>query len=88
MLVADAITESVQNAQDVITKAASQPLEWWMAGLTLGSLCCIYLVVRRMLGSMKESNHSLLDMVKEKDQHIKNLNDKLISLLEDRWKQR
>jgi hypothetical protein len=75
----------LDKAQEIVKEAANQPIAWWMAALTLGSLACVYLVVRRMLMSQKESNLALLNMVKEKDEHIKNLNDKLISLLEKRW---
>ena len=83
-----AAAQAIQHAEEIISQAAKQPLDWWMTALTIGSLACVYLVVRRMLGSMKESNTALLSMVKEKDDHIKELNQKLISLLEERWKGR
>jgi hypothetical protein len=75
----------LDHAEEIVAKAANQPLAWWMAALTLGSLTCVYLVVKRMLTSQKESNLALLTMVKEKDEHIKKLNEKLIDLLEKRW---
>jgi hypothetical protein len=79
---------ALDKAQEIISKAANQPIAWWMAALTIGSLTCVYLVVRRMLQSQKESNLALLNMVKEKDGQIKGLNDKLIELLEKRWETR
>ena len=78
----------LEKAKEVIETAANQPMEWWMAALTLGSLTCVYLVVRRMLQSQTQSNAALLAMVKEKDAQIGRLNDKLIDILEDRWKTR
>jgi hypothetical protein len=78
----------LDKVEQAVTKASAQPLAWWMAALTLGSLTCVYLVVRRMLQSQKESNLTLLDMVKQKDEHIKKLNEKLIELLEKRWETR
>jgi hypothetical protein len=78
----------LERAEEIVAKAANQPIAWWMAALTLGSLACVYLVVRRMLTSQRESNLALLNMVKEKDAHIKDLNEKLIDLLEKRWETR
>lgn len=79
---------ALEHAEEVIAKAANQPLAWWMAALTIGSLLCVYFVVKRMLQSQKESNLALLTMVKEKDEHIKKLNERLIELLEKRWETR
>ena len=79
---------NLEQAQEAIKQAANQPIEWWMAALTLGSLTCVYMVVRKMLGAQRESNLALLNMVKEKDEQLKQLNEKLIDILEDRWKTR
>jgi hypothetical protein len=79
---------ALDKAEEIISKVANQPLAWWLTAITIGSLSCVYLVVRRMLQSQKESNLALLTMVKEKDDHIKHLNEKLIELLESRWTNR
>jgi hypothetical protein len=79
---------ALDKAEEIISKVANQPLAWWLTAITIGSLLCVYLVVRRMLQSQKESNLALLTMVKEKDDHIKHLNEKLIELLETRWNAR
>lgn len=78
----------VQHAQEVVEHVAKEPLEWWLAFLTLGSLICVYFVVKRMLAAQHESNKALLDMVKEKDNQLNITREKMISILEDRWKNR
>jgi hypothetical protein len=78
----------VGKAKETLELIAREPLEWWLAGLTIGSLVCVYMVVRKMLGAQRESNKALLDMVREKDTQLTAVREKMISLLEDRWKQR
>lgn len=75
----------LHQAEDAIARASEQPVSWWMAALTVGSLVCIYLTVRMMMKRMSENNAALLAMVKEKDDHIRHLNEKLIDSLEKRW---
>ena len=80
--------DMLDRASETVSKLAHEPMEWWMAGLTIGSLVCIYMVVKKMLASQREGNLTLLNMVKEKDLQLKAMSEKMISILEDRWKSR
>ena len=78
----------VEQAQETVGHIAKQPLEWWMAALTVGSLICIYLVVRKMLHNHRLLAERFLTKVEDKDKEIARLNDRMFTMLEERWKTR
>ena len=78
----------VDQAQKTVDQISKQPLEWWMAALTIGSLICIYFVIRKMLHNHRMLAERFLAKVEDKDKEIARLNDRMFVLLEERWKTR
>lgn len=78
----------VEQAQETVGHIAKEPLEWWMAALTIGSLVCIYFVIRKMLSNHRQLAERFLAKVEDKDKEIARLNDRMFTMLEERWKTR
>ena len=77
-------TDMVEKAAAIAGKAASQPVQWWGALFVISSLVCVVFVVKIMIQNQRDSNRALLDMVKEKDSHIRALNERLINFMESK----
>lgn len=77
-------TAAVEKAVEMASKAASQPVQWWGALFTIGSLVCVFLVVKNMLNFQRDTNLMLLNMVKAKDEYITKLNERLVNFIEQK----
>jgi len=76
------------EAHKLIENVAHQPIQYWAALLVIGSLTVGYLSVRRMVRTLREQNQELRTLLKERDEQLKELNDKIMRLLEEQRKRR
>lgn len=74
----------IDQAEEIVSKAASQGVTWWGTALTIGSLTCVFLVMRKMLANHRYLIEKFLAKIEEKDKEIQRLNDRLFELLNDR----
>jgi hypothetical protein len=78
----------MEDTHKLLEDMAHQPVSYWGALLVIGSLGVGWYSVRRMIHTLKEQNAELRGILRERDQRIKELNDKLLALLEEKERRR
>jgi len=78
----------MDEAHKLIEDMAHQPIQYWGAAIVVGSVVAGYISIRRMVNTLRDENQRLFSMLQERDHHIKELNDKVLALLEEQRRKR
>jgi len=70
----------MDETHQLLEDMAHQPISYWGAAIVLASAVGGYLALRRLINSLREQNQQLKEMLNERDQTIKTLNEKLFEL--------
>jgi|AmaraimetP72IA01_FD_contig_21_1837431_length_370_multi_6_in_0_out_0_1 hypothetical protein len=74
----------MDEAQKLIEEVAHKPVQFWGAGLVLAAVWAYWIAIRRTIKTLSDHNKELMEMLREKDKHIEELNQKLVALLNGR----
>jgi uncharacterized membrane-anchored protein YhcB (DUF1043 family) len=78
----------VDETHKLLEDMAHQPIQYWAAALVLGSLVVGYISVRKLVNTLREQNQELRELLKERDERLKELNNKVLALLEEQRRRR